>query len=222
MIFCRFRFFWGLILVFFMSVQGLAAEPVADPGVPVRSTDLTTEVLRETRFRQKAMLTLGGWSLSNLALSGIQIGSSQGDARHYWQMTGYWNVVNLGIAGLGYLGALQLREEAHSGAALLQEQQKLRGLLLLNTGLDVAYMAAGWAMLERGLRRPGPDGARWRGFGRAVATQGAFLLVFDAALLLLQPGRGTFKSEARWQVQPSLWLGAAGSPPVWGVSFRKE
>jgi hypothetical protein len=186
------------------------------------SIDLVGEVLREKSFRESSMLTLGAWALGNLAIGGFAARSSRGDAREFWWMTAYWNVVNLGIAGFGYFGAEELPGMLRTWSDLFREREKLRGFLLLNTGLDVAYVLGGWAMLERGLRRSGSDGARWRGFGRAVAVQGAFLLAFDLALLSVQPRGGAPDRFAGWKLRPAAWAGAPGAGPVWGLSLRRD
>jgi hypothetical protein len=185
-------------------------------------SELGNEVLRETRFRQRAMLTLGGWAFGNLAVGGLAARSSTGDSREFWRMTAYWNVVNLGIAAFGHVGAGSLAGSVGDWSELIRERQDLRGILLLNAGLDFAYVLGGWAMLERGLRRSGAAGERWRGFGRAVAVQGAFLLAFDVTLLALQPRADDGQRLAGWRLSPAVWAAAPGTPPVWGLSLSRD
>ena len=54
----------------------------------------------------------------------------------------------------------------------------LKTVLLINAGLDVAYMLGGIYLLTR------PE-ATWRGSGVAVLIQGGFLLAFDLIHALL-------------------------------------
>ena len=60
-------------------------------------------------------------------------------------------------------------------AHLLREERNLRRLLLINTGLDVLYVAGGVALaLTLGASNP-----TWRGHGWGIVVQGAFLFAFD-------------------------------------------
>jgi esterase/lipase len=89
---------------------------------------------------------------------------------------------------------------------LAREEDKLRRLLWINTGLDVLYVAAGLvAVLTLGR-----TDTRWRGHGWGIVIQGAFLFVFD--LLQAQrvpaskvwPFRSAFQGEEH---EPFLWSG---------------
>jgi hypothetical protein len=54
----------------------------------------------------------------------------------------------------------------------------LRNVLLINSGLDLAYITAGIVLATR--QKP-----LLKGFGAAVLIQGVFLLLFDLAFLWL-------------------------------------
>ncbi len=87
--------------------------------------------------------------------------------RGFWLVSGIWCVVNSAIALAGLMG-----EPA--------EPPALRRLLLINAGLDVAYIAAGAILMSR----PAPT---LRGPGAAVVVQGFFLLIFDTVHALGLP-----------------------------------
>jgi hypothetical protein len=74
------------------------------------------------------------------------------------------------------------------------QQLSLETTFLLNAGLDVAYVTAGFWLLARaavpGTVRP----ERLLGFGRSLRVQGGFLLLFDVAMWGLM----------RWSAQPLL------------------
>jgi sulfite exporter TauE/SafE len=55
-------------------------------------------------------------------------------------------------------------------------QQKLEKILLLNTGLDLAYITTGFLLKERGNSR---NNLQNIGYGNSLLLQGAFLLIFD-------------------------------------------
>ncbi len=96
-----------------------------------------------------------------------------------------WNAVNLGIAGYAMWNFSQQDIFAMPLPDLADDHLRIKKLYLINEGLDVLYIAAGAYMIHRsGKASRRPD--MLRGFGRSVALQGGLLLVFDAAMYLLQ------------------------------------
>ncbi|MDX5477519.1 MAG: hypothetical protein LPJ98_03600, partial [Cyclobacteriaceae bacterium] len=133
------------------------------------------------QYNKNGMLILGSWAIGNIIWGGIMAGRTSGELRGFHQMNAYWNSVNLLIAGLGYYSTMK---EVPSGDfwETLQIQQNIEKILLVNAGLDVAYMAGGLYMLERGRRL---DNIRLSGFGKSVIMQGAFLMTFDTVKFLI-------------------------------------
>ncbi|RAK68211.1 DUF6992 family protein [Hymenobacter edaphi] len=133
---------------------------------------------------QQGMGLLGAWALLNLLLSGWLVARpGRGTARHHFHLMNVaWGAVNAVIATWGIVQAQPLHAAGRTLAASLRAQFELEKLLLLNTGLDVAYLAAGAWLLARATRGAEPRPERLRGFGQAVLLQGAFLLAFDAGL----------------------------------------
>jgi len=130
------------------------------------------------------MITLGSWALANAAVSGPFWFVTEGSTQRFHEMNVVWNIVNLGIAGFGLFD--ESRSVPITGIKnALADQRRIESLLYLNIGLDAAYMAAGWALLERGLRG-GPDAERWTGYGTSLILQGGFLFAFDIGFLLFQ------------------------------------
>ncbi len=41
------------------------------------------------------MMTLGGWAIGNIAVSGFSLRNASGSNKHFHQMNVYWNAVNL-------------------------------------------------------------------------------------------------------------------------------
>ena len=126
------------------------------------------------------MVALGSWSVLNIAASTFLMPQATGERYYFLQMNALWNVVNLGIAGLGYYNALRspLPEDISSS---VKQQYKFQKTLLFNAGLDLAYMATGVYLNEKAKTSP-DKAARFRGYGTSVILQGAFLLTFDAVL----------------------------------------
>lgn len=144
---------------------------------------LEDEFEREVRFRKNGMMVLGSWAAVNIAGGLALRANTTGTTRYFHEMNAIWNGVNLGIAAFGYFGALRMGMP-ESAFGLYEEQVGLDKTLLFNAGLDLAYVAGGLWMTERAKNIDDrPD--MWRGYGRAVMLQGAFLFAFDVAMVLL-------------------------------------
>ena len=154
---------------------------------------LPTERLRFSQERythtRTLGLTLGGYALANLAVSGIAMGKTSGETKYIHQMNLYWNAVNLGIAGLGLLGLRKQHPESETLGEAVQKHNAIKQTLLFNAGLDVAYIAGGLYLTERANSHP-DQADKLRGYGKAVMAQGAFLLAFDVVNYLIFKKRG--------------------------------
>lgn len=139
---------------------------------------------RYRAINRSAMGVLGAWSAGNLIYSGLAIGHHRGEERHFHTMNLGWASVNGLIAGLGWFQASRLPLKADHPAAVIKRQSDIQQVLALNTGLDLAYMAGGWWMWERG-RRDSGNAAHLRGFGKSLILQGGFLFAFDLSLWLV-------------------------------------
>ena len=51
------------------------------------------------------MIVLGSWAALNIASGFIIAGQTQGEAKYFWQMNAYWNLINGGLAVMGYIDA---------------------------------------------------------------------------------------------------------------------
>ena len=68
----------------------------------------------------------------------------------------------------------------------LTAQFDFEKILLLNAGLDVAYLVTGSWLRARAAATPRlPE--RLRGFGRSLWLQGGFLLLFDVSFYFIYP-----------------------------------
>lgn len=153
----------------------------------------TTNHSQRTQTTRTAMLVLGGWAGVNIAAGSALYFTSGNDLQRFHEMNVLWNVVNLGIALGGLLGDGTAAAPLSISEAI-EAQRSIESALLLNIGLDVAYMAAGWALLERG-QRAVPDASRWTGYGASLLLQGGFLFLFDIGFYLFQlPNRPFYDS----------------------------
>ena len=129
------------------------------------------------------MIVLGSWAIANIGTGVSLRGSSKGSMRHFHEMNIYWNLVNLGLAGVGVYAAVSGEVEGLSLAESMNEQQKMEKILLFNAGLDIGYILGGLYMMERSKRS---DSQRLKGFGKSVILQGTFLFMFDLGFFMVQ------------------------------------
>lgn len=129
-------------------------------------------------YNEKGMLILGGWAVGNMIWGGMAASQTSGQTQAFHQMNLYWNSVNLVIAGFGYWQATKENAGVEFWSTM-DAQQNMEKILLFNAALDVAYIAGGMYLKERGLRI---SKDKFVGFGKSIILQGAFLLTFDAVM----------------------------------------
>ena len=121
----------------------------------------------EDLFRE-GMIGLSTWSLSNFATSaGPAMYTTDPEWQAYHQMNIGWNTVNLALATSGLLRKTQPKPKS------------LARIFWINCALDVAYIAGGFLLRQKGIAQDNPQ---WRGWGSSIALQGSFLLVFDGVM----------------------------------------
>ncbi len=161
-------FIFIVLLLFFIPWEAFSQE------IP------ELNAFNETRinYNESGMIILGSWAIGNMIWGGIGASNSSGQTKAFHQMNLYWNSVNLIIAGFGYWQASR-EIPGNDFFETLDAQQKIEKILLFNAGLDLAYMAGGMYLKERGLRL---NKDKFIGFGKSIILQGAFLLTFDAVM----------------------------------------
>ena len=118
-----------------------------------------------------AMPTLATWgALSLLGGTSFAIWQTNETLKSFGIMTAGWGAVNLAIAGFALFGPASTSSESSQST-----------VYLINAALDVLYMGAG-AWMWVGGKNSADRQALWQGFGIALVSQGAFLLIFDAVL----------------------------------------
>lgn len=154
----------ALTLSFFILLTTTLFAQEYDPGLIVKT-------------QKTGMLILGSWAFANLISSPILSARTSGSAKYFHQMNGYWNLVNLGLAGFSYYSLHN--DPAVSGSAeLLAQTIKMEKILLFNAGLDIGYMATGLFLRERS-RNIEKRANQFLGFGNSLILQGGFLFLFD-------------------------------------------
>ncbi|MFK7950125.1 MAG: hypothetical protein AB8G11_21215 [Saprospiraceae bacterium] len=126
----------------------------------------------------KGLTVLGTWAAGNLAIGSIMMTQTKDEAKYFHQMNAAWGGINLAIAGFGYFNALSADPSSFSLLETINEQHSIQKILMLNIGLDAAYMLGGAYMIERSKTNT-ENPLRLSGFGKSIVMQGAFLFVFD-------------------------------------------
>ena len=138
--------------------------------------------------QQRAMTVLGTWAIGNIAVGAALQGRREGDERYFHRMNAYWNVVNLGLAGISLYTVSQTDPGSFDLVSSVNEHHKIQKILLFNAGLDVGYMLGGAYLIERARRASTEQPERLRGFGKSILLQGAFLFAFDVGAYLYLSG----------------------------------
>ena len=148
-----------------------------------QNTDIHAQsALKKSISTQKSgMIVLGSWATLNIISGSIGFFNSSGSVKYFHQMNTAWNIVNLGIAGFGYHGAATMNSTM-GYSEVLDKMQSFDRILLINAGLDLAYIGTGAWLWKRGLDK---NSDRQVGYGKSLILQGSFLLLFDSVLYLI-------------------------------------
>lgn len=131
-------------------------------------------------INRTGMFVLGGWALANI-ISGTTLSfTMKGEAKYFNQFNALWNTVNLGLA---VNGLLNTGTDTLSLYNSVTGHQTLQNIFVLNAGLDLAYIATGFFLKEKA--KTSEKKELLTGYGNSLLVQGAFLLVFDAAMYFI-------------------------------------
>jgi hypothetical protein len=194
-----------LLLIFLIvPLVQLAAQDIF-------SDSLTSFHQSRMNINESAMLVLGGWAVGNILVGTYGNFKASGEAKYFHQFNAMWNVVNLGIAAFGYLNAVNSGPALMTNLEILNDYNSLQSFLLLNAGLDVAYIATGLYLKERSKNSSSSE--RLRGYGNSLLLQGGFLLLFDVTLYFIH------QSNANINLYPHLESFLAGGVGV-GINLK--
>ncbi len=159
------------------------------------------------KLSKNNMFVLGAWAGANIIQGSISAGNATGNDHYFHQMNAYWNVANLALAGLGLLSAKKGLTKHYTLAENITEQHKIEKILLLNTGLDVAYIVTGLYLKERGNRLNHDQPV---GYGNSLLLQGGFLLVFDIIQYASHRRNGKLLEQSMGNLQLGPTLNGVG------------
>lgn len=133
---------------------------------------------------KRLMIGLGSWATSNFIVSGIGWATvPTGEAHYFHQMNVMWNTVNIGLAIPGYLKAKKANATL-TFAETIRTQHKTEKIFLINSGLDIGYMAGG-LLLRSAAKTNVSKHDQFNGYGNSLLMQGGFLFVFDLTAYMI-------------------------------------
>ena len=153
------------------------------------SPELRTFTEQRVHHQKTLGLALGSFALANIAVGSVAAGQTQGETKYFYRMNVYWNVVNLGIAGVGLLSSRKRNANSETLADAIRQHENMKQLLLINAGLDVAYVVGGAYLRERAESHSN-NADQLRGYGKSIMAQGGFLLAFDLVNYFIFKKRG--------------------------------
>lgn len=130
-------------------------------------------------INKKLMIGLGSWATANFIASGIGWAATvpNGEARYFHQMNVMWNTVNIGLAIPGFIKAKKANSTL-TFSETVRKQHQTEKIFLINTGLDVGYMASG-LILRSEAKSNLEKQNQFNGYGNSLLLQGGFLFLFD-------------------------------------------
>jgi hypothetical protein len=167
-----------ILVIIFISSQYVFAQIPADFNKQRNDID------------KKLMLTLTTWSSANIIASSIGWASAgNGEAKYFHQMNVMWSAINIGLALPGYFKARNSNSQISLGNTF-RKQSETEQAFLFNTGLDIAYLTAGFLLKSEGKHNI-PKQAQFNGFGNGLLLQGGFLFLFDLSAYIIHRHHAT-------------------------------
>ena len=130
------------------------------------------------QYQVERLPILASWGIANVVASIFLLFQRNPTRRYFGVQMLTWGVIDAIVAIRGQRGARIKSETEPSATQQRDDAQKLRRILLINVGLDIAYVISGWVMVRYGRKK----NQMLVGTGLGFIPQGLFLLVFDSVL----------------------------------------
>jgi hypothetical protein len=162
---------------------------------------------------KRLMVGLGSWASTNFIVSGIGWATvPSGEAHYFHQMNVMWNTVNIGLAVPGYLKAKKANS-ALTFAETIRTQHQTEKIFLINSGLDIGYMAGG-LLLRSEAKTNISKQDQFNGYGNSMLMQGGFLFVFDLTAYILHNGHSKKSLD---KMMNSVEMSSSGLGLQWNI-----
>ena len=162
---------------------------------------------------KRLMVGLGSWATTNFIVSGIGWATvPSGEARYFHQMNVMWNTVNIGLAVPGYLKAKKANSSL-SFAETIRTQHQTEKIFLINSGLDIGYMAGG-LLMRSSAKTNLIKQDQLNGYGTSLLMQGGFLFVFDLTAYMIH---NHHSKKALDKLMNSIEMSSTGLGLQWNI-----
>ena len=143
---------------------------------------------KSMKINNTGMIVLGSWAIANMATGAVGWAQTTGPTKYFHQMNLFWNMVNLSIAGFALYSNLNTGISSMTGTEMLDKHTQTENLYLINAGLDVLYVGAGFYLKHLAAQKPKRHDM-FKGYGNSVILQGSFLFLFDLVMYGIQHSR---------------------------------
>ena len=161
---------------------------IAGLNQKISSQDSLTFHKEFYKTQQNSLLLLSSWSVGNLALSPFLANNFKvsrnnfvGDVSsndYFHQMNFNWNLLNAGIAGLSHFLVYKDQRKPWNIQEMSLKKKKAEKSIIINMGLDVAYMLSGLL-----IKQSDKNLSINQGYGNSLILQGGYLFLYDAIFL---------------------------------------
>ena len=160
------------------------------------------------------MIGLGTWATTNFIASGIGWATvPTGEAHYFHQMNVLWNTVNIGLAIPGYLKARKANSSL-SFSETIRMQHQTEKIFLINSGLDIGYMAGG-LLLRSSAKTNISKQHQFNGYGNSLLLQGGFLFLFDLTAYIIH---NNHSKKSLDKLLNSVQFGSTGIGFQWNLN----
>lgn len=129
-------------------------------------------------WQRQALAWLLGWGMGSVVVGAGLATAKTPVLRHVGIQAVAWGAIDAALAFSGRENARNKLQQGTTDVEQQEEAQRFHLIVAVNAGLDVLYVLGGWWLI----RRAGTNEAR-RGTGLGIVIQGAFLLIYDSALV---------------------------------------
>lgn len=167
-------FYFALLLIFFQN--SFSQNNSNYPEFNAQRENIT----------RKGMFVLGGWSVANVAYSGVQYYNTTGTEKYFNQMNVMWNSFNIIIVG----GSLLAKGKTDMNFnQTMRFQMNTEKTFIANAALDLVYSTVGLYLTERS-KSEIKNHDKFMGWGESLMVQGGFLFLFDSAMYAIHTRHG--------------------------------
>ncbi len=124
-------------------------------------------------------VTLAFWAGLNILVSSVFLFHTEALHFYFFTMNISWNVVNAFVAVFLYAHHNDVFDRPISNLHQMEYQKHIEKAMVFNIGLDMTYIATGFAMYYYGDLPQVLHNELWLGFGISVILQGSYLLIQD-------------------------------------------